>query len=208
MLRIVLCNAASLLLLAGCERQSTDTFENDQPLDAPSTGSPEDASPADTASRAVMPTVTLLGNGLQVTQAVEGRGTATVLNFGEPRERTLAAMTALLGEPETSSNEECGAGPLEFADFGALTLNFQDGGFVGYSVDDSSTGVELRGPAGLAIGAPRDVVARLDGFQTYEESTLGDEFNVGSGEGNVVVGLFDEDGRVTDLWSGAVCTFR
>ena len=208
-MKVSILNCMALtLVLSACDGASQDDAP-DVPMAevSPSGNASASADPASTESGPA-PSITLAGNGLQAVQAVDGRGTATVFGFGDARETTLAAMTVLLGEPELSSNGECGAGPLDFADFGALTLNFQDGRFVGYSVDERSGRAELLGPDGLAIGAPKDVVAKIEGYQTYDESTLGDEFNVGSGEGNVIVGLFGNDGRVTDLWSGAVCNFR
>ena len=151
-----------------------------------------EAAPTETSAAAP---VVLSGNGI----ARSGEQLA----FGSPRDMAdgLVAKTGAAG-PETSTNAECGAGAMEFSRHGGgLTLNYQDGKLVGWTLDEPSD-VTLEG--GLAIGAARAKAEALPGFAMVEDSTLGEEFyNEAEGLG----GFFDQ-GKVASLYAGTTCFFR
>lgn len=126
------------------------------------------------------------------------------LAFGSPRDQAdgLVAQAGAEG-PESSANEECGAGPMEFSRHpGGLTLNYQDGKLVGWLLDEASEAVTVEG--GLAIGAGRAAAEALPGFAAVDDSTLGDEFYSESRG----IGGFLEEGKVTMLYAGTNCFFR
>lgn len=180
-MRIVLATAA-LAMVAACGGP-----EKADPAAEP------DAAPSETATAAP---VELTGNGI----ARSGEQVA----FGSPRDladRLVAQAGA--AAPETSANAECGAGPMEFSRHaGGLTLNYQDGKLVGWTLDEASDLARLaRGPA---IGAPQADAEALPGFAMIEDSTLGEEF-YSEAEG---LGGFFEQGKVASLYAGTTCFFR
>ena len=122
--------------------------------------------------------------------------------FAAGENEVSAALTATLGEPVTSSNPECGAGPMSFAAFpGGLAVNFQDGSLVGWVLDGVGDKIEVSGDA--AIGTPRAALETLPSYGVIEDSTLGEEFYI-SGE----LGGFVEDDAVSMLYAGTQCFFR
>ncbi|HWT12759.1 MAG TPA: aspartate-semialdehyde dehydrogenase [Allosphingosinicella sp.] len=129
-----------------------------------------------------------------------GDGIEPDIAFGMARADAVAAATAAFGAPTgTQRNDECGEGPMEFVNFGALSLSFQDGRLAGWSLGEGEPA--LRTAGGIAVGTPRSA---LGGSEVDETSTLGPEFDIGG-----VGGVLDEEGRrVVALWAGLVCQFR
>ena len=113
-----------------------------------------------------------------------------------------ALAAALGGEGEVVSNDECGAGPMTFVDYpGGLSVNFQDGSLVGWSLSDAADNITT--DAGFTIGTDRSQVEAMGGFSMIEGSTLGDEFVLGE----ELAGFF-EGGKVSMLYAGTQCFFR
>jgi hypothetical protein len=144
--------------------------------------------------------VLLGGEGLQL--AAAGGQPARTIAFEAPMSETLAALTTSLGAaPERSTNEECGSGPMEMAQWGErLTAFFQEGTLVGW---ESDGGLQTAG--GLRVGSTRGELNRLPGL-SVEQSSLGVEFTAGG-----LSGLLESnapDAKVTDLWAGDICAFR
>ncbi|MEH6790589.1 hypothetical protein [Parasphingorhabdus sp.] len=139
-------------------------------------------------------------------------GSTSLLAFGAERSRTEDAIAAQLGKPdERSSNEECGAGPMDFTNYGNLGVNFQDDRFVGWFLREGDKRFALTTMSGIGIGTTRSEMAESVVFDIYEESTIGTEFNTGGDEPGGFSGLFDSnapDAVVTDLWAGTNCIFR
>ncbi|MDP1963922.1 MAG: hypothetical protein Q8K93_17160, partial [Reyranella sp.] len=99
-----------------------------------------------------------------------------------------------------------GAGPIAFAQWPTgLNMLFQDGAFVGWSVNRDPAG-KLTTLNGIGLGASRAALkAGYSDFQP-QESTLGEEFTAGG-----LSGLLDGKGakaRVEALWAGTSCVFR
>jgi hypothetical protein len=94
---------------------------------------------------------------------------------------------------------------MEFARWpDGLGLAFQDGVFVGWSLDDRAGGV-LTTSSGIGPGSSRREIEKVYRV-AVEETTLGTEFSVGE-----VSGLLDgtgPDARITNLWAGVACLFR
>ena len=149
--------------------------------------------------------IDLLADGL-VIAAPETGGSASVLDFGNPQDAVVEQLTMVFGGPQFATNEECGAGPIEFATFDQFVANFQDGRFVGWSVSGTSDRASFSGPDGVTIGMSGADVRKLPTYEPFEDSTLGEEFMLGSGE-MAVSGLI-EDNQVASLWGGTSCNFR
>jgi hypothetical protein len=184
--------AAAALLLAGCDQSAAPPARNN----AAAARSAPDPSPSADQAAAGAPRIeqgalvyTLAGNGLEPRLA-----------FGMPQREVVAAATAVFGPPTaTEHNEECGEGPMDFVNFGGLSLGFQQGRFAGWSLSEGHP--SLRTAGGLAIGAPRSA---LGDAEIDRDSTLGPEFSIGD-----VGGLLDPREReVIALWAGLPCQFR
>jgi hypothetical protein len=148
----------------------------------------------------------LIAGGLA--SGTPGLHTNRIFEFGMPKAAIVAAVAAIRG-PATGSdaNGECGAGPMEFTRFGTLTLNFQNGRFVGWSLDGPRAAQPIEEEYGLGIGTPRAELTDGDaGEARIETSPLGVEFDADG-----IHGLLDSNAPeaiVTALWAGTNCHFR
>lgn len=121
------------------------------------------------------------------------------IDFGRAQVGVIETVTRLLGEgPEQIvTTPECGAGPVTAATWeDGLTLNFQDGQFVGWVNTDRDLAVA----GGFRAGMPRLSMPQV----SFQETSLGTEFARGD-----VYGLLGEgDETVRLLWAGTTCFFR
>ena len=197
---------AAPLLLSACQRG-----EAGNNAAAPAGNNVADAAPANTAApaRAASPQndleLRLAGGGLTAGQP--GLHPSSTYAFGMPRAEIVAAVAAIRG-PSTGQDEnrECGAGPMQFTRFGPLTLNFQEGRWVGWDLSAAAT-PPLLTDWDATIGTAR---ADLDDGDRdsarVEQSTLGTEFSVSD-----ISGLLSGPGAnavVTHMWAGTDCAFR
>jgi len=150
------------------------------------------------------------GEGLRLVNSETG--STRLLPFGTDRTTTETAIAKQLGAvANRSSNEECGAGPMEFSVFGNFIGNFQDDLFVGWDLRDGDKKATLTTMSGVGIGMTRSEMAESVAFDIYEDSTIGTEFQTGGDEPGGFFGLFDgdaPDAKITDLWAGTNCIFR
>lgn len=163
--------------------------------DAPATAATKDAAPP--------PAATLFAGGVIVRRQEPVR-----LLFGQPRQAVLKRAGTQLGKPELSRNDECGAGPMEFAEFGDLTLNFVDGAFVGWIAQDQAALVTVDG---VRLGNTLADIKRERTAALVSDSTLDGEFEYTSGDSGTIGGFVDGSGdaaRVTALYAGLNCFFR
>ena len=153
--------------------------------------------------------VALDAEGLRFVDKNTGR--ASLLAFGVPREQAENALANVAGKADDrSDNNECGAGPMAFTRFDAMTLNFQDGKFVGWFLGNENGASEYSTMSGIGIGTTRAKAKESVSIVDVEDSTLGEEVSIGSGE-NVVGGMFAEPGeaaKIDALFAGANCFFR
>lgn len=194
--------AAACLALMACggaaEQEAATPDETATATPSPTASTSEDGKAAPAAAKAVKLTTTGLTAGSEA------------FLFEAGRNEVEAALKPLLGDPtDRGPMEECGAGPMDFTDYaGGVTVNFQDGKLVGWNWRSPQDGdqpakvdITVAGPAQL--GTPRASVEAASGFAMFEESTLGDEFQINDN----LFGFF-EAGKVSMLYSGTQCFFR
>ena len=153
--------------------------------------------------------VELRADGVTIAEQGPGARNAIPLAFGMDRTRLIAALSTVLGPPKLDAREDCGAGPMTFADFGSFTANIQDGTFAGYTatMDD---GVRYT----LASFDPANqTLAQLKARVGAEpvESTLENEIVMQTGGGAGIGGFLDREGDDAGLrmvYAGATCFYR
>jgi hypothetical protein len=144
----------------------------------------------------------LVANGLELTQAESSR----TLAFGAAEEEVVSALVPVLGEPsERAANPDCPAGPIRFAAWrDRLTVNFQEGRFVGWSLETEGPS-ELRTRRGITVGSSRAELERAYRTQV-QEGSLGQEF--GAEELYGVLSGPEPNARIRALWAGTNCIFH
>lgn len=151
--------------------------------------------------------VRLRGDGLEVTGPL-----GTALSFGSPRETVEAELAKVFDEArDAGTNSECGAGPIAFTEYpGGLTLNFQEGKLIGWSLRDDETGSESADIAtaeGIALDSSEADLAEAYEVEMIADSTLGEEFTTPAG----IFGFLTGEGaqkEVESLHAGTNCFFR
>jgi hypothetical protein len=198
---------AMLIAVGGCSGEKRPApARHDMPAKAAATA-PTTLAP--TATPKASAAISVDGEGLRI--FAEPGGSARAIPFGTDESAVIAMVEKLRGPAKRDSNDECGAGPVQFAHFGGLSLLFQEGKFGGWSLSDAEAG-GIGTTNGIGVASTR---AALDAaFATNKidpDSTLGTEFyTAGDGEGGIS-GLLDGAGsqaKVTDLWAGVSCVFR
>ncbi len=188
---------APLALLAGCGAEPEPAAPQPSPTSAAIPPAPV------VTETATAPAVTLFADGI-----ILDRAETAQLRFGQSRAAVEGAVGGALGEAEITSNAECGAGPMEFAAYGDLTLNFLDGAFVGWIADGAADAVTVDG---LALGNTLGAIKRERSAALVSESTLEGEFEYASGDGGTIGGFLQGEGeaaKVTALYAGVNCFFR
>lgn len=120
-------------------------------------------------------------------------------------ERAVSEATGKTAKP--SSNEECGAGPMQFAQFGGLMLNFQDGKLTGWFADEGDEAVT---GDGIRPGIPLSGLQSERSVKRITDSTLEGEIEYAMPDGSTLGGFVSEgaDPRLTSLYAGMSCFFR
>jgi hypothetical protein len=192
---------ATVVLLAGCSGESKNNTI--APKQAEAVPALPNALPKASAALAVD------GEGLRI---LLGAGeSARALAFGANEAIVVTAIEKMRGPAKRESNDECGAGPIQFAHLGGLSLLFQEGKFGGWSLDgDEAGGIGTMN--GIAIGSSRAALDKaFPDTKIDPESTLGTEFYTGGEAEDGISGLLDGTGpnaKITNLWSGLSCNFR
>lgn len=149
------------------------------------------------------------GQVIQLTEEGLGVGSmglhlAQFYDFGQPRDLVMAMAVNMRGAPSrTGRDETCRLGPIDWAEFGNIRLNFQQGRFVGWHA--------LRAPGrpvtdndGFSLGSERrDISFYGDDVIHYRWTARGYEFDSGLYHG--VLSSARANARVTDLWAGMIC---
>jgi len=162
---------------------------------------------ADGATAPAAKTLVLRAEGLSI---IGGGLKAPVrASFDMTQAEAIKVVSSIRG-PATKSGtiEDCGSGtPMDYAKFrGGLELDFIDGKFVGWILDDTGDKA-LKTVKGIGLGSSRAAFKAAYPTATVEESTLGTEYasdDAGSG-------LFDTaraDAHITNMWAGQTCIAR
>jgi hypothetical protein len=139
------------------------------------------------------PVLTLDAQGIQPTVS------QLRIDFGRAQPGVIDTVSRLLGDgPEAvTTNPECGAGPVTSATWeDGLTLNFQNGDFVGWVNSDPDLAVA----GGFRAGQPRIEMPQT----SFQITTLGTEFSRSAISGILTEG----DAAIRLLWAGTTCFFR
>lgn len=149
------------------------------------------------------PSLLLAADGIMPGGTDESR-----IPFGANSLDTIEQVTPMLGETyQSEESAECGAGPMEFANWENVVLNFQNGEFVGWSLQATSEKPWIGTPGGVTIGSPRSGLdAALPKPLKVEQSSLGTEFYAGGFSG--LLSDATPAAKVTALWAGANCAMR
>lgn len=185
-----------VMAVAACDRSIEPTQEAPAPAGAPS----EAATPAAPARQTSG--LVIEGDGLRVFDA---EGAARALPFGTPQESVITALNIASGgpAPEQSTNEECGQGPVQFAQYASgLQLLFQAGEFKGWFLREAG----VTTADGIGVGATRATLNAARTVEIQTDSTLGIEFTAGDLGGFLTAA--DASGTVESLYAGDTCFFR
>jgi hypothetical protein len=134
-------------------------------------------------------------------------GAARALPFGTAQGDVTASLEQLRGDAAKGINQDCGAGPVQFASWpDGLSLVFQNGRMAGWSIDGRASG-GITTADGIGIGTTRSQLEDAIGPPIkVQRTSLGIEFSAGEYHG-----LFDgtgENARITDMWAGVSCAAR
>ncbi|AJA10498.1 Conserved Putative secreted protein [Sphingopyxis fribergensis] len=153
--------------------------------------------------------VSLDGDGLRFVDKNSGK--TSLLPFGVPRAQAESALANVAGkEDDRSTNAECGAGSMEFTRYDAMTLNFQNGKFAGWFLGNEPGAATYSTMSGIGIGTTRAKASESVTIVDLEDSTLGEEFSIGTGD-NLIGGMFAAPGdaaKIDALFAGTNCFFR
>ncbi|EDL50517.1 hypothetical protein [Erythrobacter sp. SD-21] len=135
------------------------------------------------------------------------------IQFGAQREEVDAAFQQAFGNaPERSTNQDCGAGPMEFSRFGPLQLGFMDGRFAGWYLQESPIGGAGAKDGVATSDGVRPGVTLLSDLKSERpvrelETTIDGEFQYETMDYGTVTGFADGDG-IAALQAGIGCVFR
>ena len=210
----LLISAMLLATVAGCNSPASDVTPL-PPASGTSQGSTEQTRQAAVASMpatarseppaAPPPRLALDPDGLR--WFLPPNGTARPLAFGTTTADVLLSLERVRGNAAEGTNQNCGAGPVQYANWkDGLSLVFQKGRFVGWSLDSRAKS-RIATADGIGIGTTR---AQLDDAigppLEVRQTSLGNEFSAGQYHG-----LFDgleAKAGITDMWAGVSCVAR
>lgn len=203
---ILLGAAATLALLAGCTSEpATNAVTANTTTNVAAPAPAASASASAEVSETAVPALNLASDELTLVLA---NGSARHVTFGMDKAMATGMVAAALGNPiEQATNQECGAGALDYANFRqGLSLYFQDGKFAGWDLDGRENG-KFATADGIGIGMTRKALEAAAGAPvSVEESSIGQEFMTGDMSG--LLSSAAADGKVTNLWAGVTCIAR
>jgi len=137
-------------------------------------------------------------------------GESLIFPFGSAKPEVIA-MLELFGQVDQDTNEECGAGAMDFLSSFAtgLTLNFQKDQLVGWFFDGH--GNAARTAQDITVGSSRATLEDAMQIEIQNDSTIGVEFFSDFGGGGFIGGFLsdeEDDATVESLYAGTNCFFR
>lgn len=198
----------AILFLAACSPDPVDVKTGDAEPGAAIEDAPrvpataEVVAPGSAASE--QPKLAVESGGLR--WFLPPNGSARPLAFGAPEADVLASLERVRGPAGKGVNQDCGAGPVQYANWpDGLSLVFQNGSFAGWGLDLRASG-GLATADGVGPGTTRSVLTDSFGSVTFQNTSLGTEFAAGD-----IFGLLDGTGpeaKVTHMWAGVSCVAR
>ncbi len=152
----------------------------------------------------------LRGDGLTIADQGPGPREAIPLRFGDSEATVMAAVSNVLGQPRTGTDQECGAGPVTAADFGTIQINLRDERFVGY-VATMAEGTAFTGAGGSDLSAADLAQLRARAGAQRVDSTLEHEIAFRAADGGRLGGFVESDADAAPLLSvfaGVTCFYR
>lgn len=204
-----LLSPIALLILAACSPDAGAVQTDDTgPVAAMKAGPSSPPVPggvvANDAAPSQQPTLAVESDGLR--WFLPPNGSARPLAFGAPEAEVLASLERVRGPAEKGVNQDCGAGPVQYANWpDGLSVVFQDGVFAGWSLDPRASGA-LSTANGVGPGTTRSALSESFGSVSFQDTSLGTEFSAGD-----IFGLLDGTGpeaKVTHMWAGVSCVAR
>lgn len=199
----------AILVLAACSPEPMEVKTSDAgPMAASEAaqGAPPPAAEAVTSGPVVaeQPKLAVDSEGLR--WFLPPDGSARPLAFGTPEAEVLASLERVRGQAAKGVNQDCGAGPVQYANWpDGLSLVFQDGEFAGWGLDRRASG-SLATANGVGPGMTRSALAESFGSVAFQNTSLGTEFAAGE-----IFGVLDGRGpeaKITDMWAGVNCVAR
>lgn len=195
----------SLVALSACNRAPQSNGE----ATASQAGAAMEGAPATTEAISTdkkadteSPALAVEAEGLRLFNPVTG--SARPIAFGTPRAQVLSALS-FRGPPGTGTNGECGAGPLQYANWpDGLGLFFQDEKLAGWNTDERGKSA-IATASGIGPGSTRTELEAAYKAE-FSQTTLGTEFAAGG-----LYGILDgsaKSAKITNMWAGVSCNFR
>lgn len=126
--------------------------------------------------------------------------------FGAQRSEVDAALEEAFGEaPVRERNEECGAGPMDFSQFGPLQVAYMDGELRGWFLRDGDRVVTSDG---VQPGVTTLESLKLERPVRELDTTLEGEFEYTTADFGTITGFAEDGANVTALQAGISCFFR
>lgn len=197
-------------LVAGCSPAPITDSVTDPDVESATFAPPSPAkttasAPGNVTSSVSSPPPRLAVEGEGLRWFLQPSGSARSIPFGRPQAQVMASLEAVRGFAAKGTNQDCGAGPLQYATWrDGLSLVFQDKRFVGWSLNKSAADV-IATAAGIGPGTTR---AELESAYavTVSKTSLGYEFSAGDVHG--VIDGASAGARITDMWAGVSCVAR
>lgn len=207
--RLTLSALVAASLLVACSQpavqSSADTVEVES-RSAPTETKAEPVAPGTglTAPVAGGAALAVDGEGLRLINRESG--SATALPFGAPADTVLGPLERLRGAASRGTNEDCGAGPVQYASWGdGLSVVIQNGRFEGWGLDGRARGA-ISTASGIGPGSSRAELDAAYGDVKVSRTSLGQEFSAGGFSG--VIDGSTAGSRITDMWAGVNCVAR
>ncbi|KWV96228.1 hypothetical protein [Erythrobacter sp. AP23] len=135
-----------------------------------------------------------------------GPAGAAPFRFGAARADVDAAISeALAIAPGQSRNEECGAGPMDFSQFGPLQIAYMDGELRGWFLRE---GEGVATSDGVQPGTTTFEGLKLEKRVRELDTTLEGEFEYTTADYGTITGFAEDGESVTALQAGISCFFR
>ena len=128
-------------------------------------------------------------------------------DFGASQNLVMAMAVNMRGRPSrVGRDDQCRLGAIDWAEFGNIRLNFQQGRLVGWRALPGP-GRPVTDEDGFGLGSVRGDITQYDPDSTHVWRTpRGYRFESSGYHG--MLGSGRADARVTDLWAGMVCEPR